>query len=135
MGFINTQKTVHNHSLSKELNISKETLINYFGYLEYSLIIKLILNFRRSFTSASRKMKKVYFYNSAFVYNYKNIMDYSYYEKLIENFVMQELDSKYYFRDKNYEIDFILKNGNIIPVEVKYRNNVEIKNSIKVLKN
>ncbi|WP_157438782.1 DUF4143 domain-containing protein, partial [Acidiplasma aeolicum] len=41
----------------------------------------------------------------------------SYYEKLIENFVMQELDSKYYFRDKNYEIDFILKNGNIIPVE------------------
>ncbi|KJE49998.1 MULTISPECIES: DUF4143 domain-containing protein [unclassified Acidiplasma] len=81
MGFINTQNTVHNHSLSKELNISKETLINYFGYLEYSLIIKLILNFRRSFTSASRKMKKVYFYNSAFVCNYKNIMDYSYYEK------------------------------------------------------
>ncbi|WP_061951487.1 DUF4143 domain-containing protein [Acidiplasma cupricumulans] len=58
----------------------------------------------------------------------------SYYEKLIENFVMQELDSKYYFRDKNYEIDFILKNGNIIPVEVKYRNNVEIKNFIKSFK-
>jgi hypothetical protein len=100
----------------------------------YSLIIKLVLNFRESFASASRKMKKVYFYNSSFLYNYKNIMDYNYYGKLIENFVMQELDAKYYFRYKNYEIDFILKNGNIIPVEVKYRNNVETKNFIKALK-
>ncbi len=121
-------------SLSKDFNVSKETLINYFYYLEYSLIIKLVLNFRGSFASASRKMKKVYFYNSSFSYNYKNIMDYNYYGKLIENFVMQELDAKYYFRDKSYEIDFILKNGNIIPVEVKYRNNVETKNFIKVLK-
>ena len=121
-------------SLSKDFNVSKETLINYFYYLEYSLIIKLVLNFRGSFASASRKMKKVYFYNSSFLYNYKNIMNYNYYGKLIENFVMQELDAKYYFRDKSYEIDFILKNGNIIPVEVKYRNNVETKNFIKVLK-
>ena len=121
-------------SLSKDFNVSKETLINYFYYLEYSLIIKLVLNFRGSFASASRKMKKVYFYNSSFLYNYKNIMNYNYYGKLIENFVMQELDAKYYFRDKSYEIDFILKNDNIIPVEVKYRNNVETKNFIKVLK-
>ncbi|MFG1391209.1 ATP-binding protein [Acidiplasma aeolicum] len=121
-------------SLSKDFNVSKETLINYFYYLEYSLIIKLVLNFRGSFASASRKMKKVYFYNSSFLYNYKNIMDYNYYGKLIENFVMQELDAKYYFKDKSYEIDFILKNDNIIPVEVKYRNNVETKNFIKVLK-
>jgi predicted AAA+ superfamily ATPase len=121
-------------SLSKDFNVSKETLINYFYYLEYSLIIKLVLNFRGSFASASRKMKKVYFYNSSFFYNYKNIMDYNYYGKLIENFVMQELDAKYYFKDKSYEIDFILKNDNIIPVEVKYRNNVETKNFIKVLK-
>ncbi|WP_298275923.1 ATP-binding protein [Ferroplasma sp.] len=121
-------------SLSKDFQVSKETLINYFYYLEYSLIISLVLNFRGSFTSASRKMKKVYFYNSSFLYNYKNVLDYSYYGKLIENFVMQELGARYYFRDKSYEIDFILKNGIIIPVEVKYRNNVNTKNFVKVLK-
>lgn len=121
-------------SLSKDFQVSKETLINYFYYLEYSLIISLVLNFRGSFTSASRKMKKVYFYNSSFLYNYKNVLDYSYYGKLIENFVMQELGARYYFRDKSYEIDFILKNGIIIPVEVKYRNNVNTKNFAKVLK-
>ncbi len=121
-------------SLSKDFNVSKETLINYFYYLEYSLIIKLVLNFRKSFVSVSRKMKKVYFYSSSFLYNYRNVMDYNYYRKLIENFVMQNLDAKYYFRDDSYEIDFILKNDNIIPVEVKYRNNIETKNFIKVLK-
>ena len=121
-------------SLSKDFKVSKETLINYFYYLEYSLIIRLVLNYRESFTSASRKMKKVYFYNSSFLYNYKNILDNSYYGKLIENFVMQELDARYYFRDKSYEIDFILKNDKIIPVEVKYRNRVNTKNFVKVLK-
>lgn len=121
-------------SLSKDFKVSKETLINYFYYLEYSLIIRLVLNYRESFTSASRKMKKVYFYNSSFLYNYKNILDNSYYGKLIENFVMQELDARYYFRDKSYEIDSILKNDKIIPVEVKYRNRVDTKNFVKVLK-
>ena len=47
---------------------------------------------------------------------------------------MQELDARYYFRDKSYEIDFILKNDKIIPVEVKYRNRIDTKNFVKVLK-
>ncbi len=120
--------------LSRSFNVSKETLINYFYYLDYSLIIQPVLNIRKSFIATSRKMKKIYFYNSSFLYNYKAIMDSNYYGKLIENFVMQHLNAKYYYREKTDEIDFILKDDIIIPVEVRYRKNINTQNFVKILK-
>jgi predicted AAA+ superfamily ATPase len=72
---------------------------------------------------ASRKLRKVYPYIPAFIFIFKPFPDMG---KVFETFVAQQLNAKYYWREKDREIDFILKeNGEIVPVEVKSE---EVKN-------
>jgi len=49
--------------LSKELQRAKTTLYKALFYLEYSFLIKKVLNYRPSIRSASRKLSRVYAYH------------------------------------------------------------------------
>jgi hypothetical protein len=112
---------VNYDSLSKDLKRSKQTVMSYFWYLEYALIIKLVSNIRPGFLSTSRKMRKAYLTNTAFALACERTPGEDVYGKLLENLVLQELDAEYYFRMKNTEIDFIAKkDGKMTPIEVKY---------------
>ena len=115
-------------ALSRDLNRSKPTIINYIAYLEYALMLKLVHNLRPGFMATSRKLRRAYPGNIAFSYMFteKDL------GKVVENLVLQELDARYYFRDNAAEIDFILKNGKIVPVEVKC-GKVELKQFIRAL--
>jgi len=115
-------------ALSRDLKRSKTTIINYIAYLEYALMLKLVHNLRPGFMATSRKLRRVYPGNVAFSYMFaaKDL------GKVIENLVLQELDARYYFRDNAAEIDFVLKNGKIVPIEVKY-GRVELKQFIRAL--
>ena len=116
-------------ALSRDLKRSKPTIINYISYLEYALILKLVRNLRPGFMATSRKMRKAYPNNVAFshIFAFENSFG-----KVIETAVLQELDAEYYFRDNATEIDFILKNGKIVPIEVKY-GKVELKQFLRAL--
>jgi len=46
--------------LSKELKISRQTLSNYFFYLEESFLIRKLYNFSRNKRKSERKLKKYY---------------------------------------------------------------------------
>ena len=120
-------------ALSRDLKKSKKTIIDYFFYLEYSMLIKLISNYRTNFLTSSRKMRKAYLKNTSislifmdnFYFN-KNM------EKIVENFAVIETNAINYYRNK-YEIDIILKiKGKIMPIEVKYET-PELANIIKFL--
>ena len=107
-------------SLSKKLGRSKQTIMNYIFYLEYSLIIKTLKNMRPGFLSTSRKMRKVYFTDSAFQFAIRGQI-YEHPGKVAENAVLQAAGPDNYYRDGNEEIDFLLnREGNMIPIEVKY---------------
>ena len=107
-------------SLSRKLGKSKQTLINYILYLEYSLVVKTIKNLRPGFLATSRKTRKIYFTNSAFQSAIKGLA-YDDPEKSAENMVMQSADLENYYREGNDEIDFLwIRKGQVIPVEVKY---------------
>ena len=124
-------------SLSRSLSVSKETLINYFSYLEYSLIIGFVSNLRNSLNAVSRKMKKVYFNSPSFCLTKRVIPDDTFFGKVIENFVFSKTNANFYFRNGGNEIDFILKENHILPIEVKYKNSIDLKkfvNSLKKLK-
>jgi predicted AAA+ superfamily ATPase len=103
--------------LARDLKQSKPTIINYFGYLEYALILKLVRNLRPGFLATSRKLKRAYPTNVAFAHLFATNNNRG---KVIETLLVQELDARYYYRDNSTEIDFILKNGKILPIEVKY---------------
>ena len=115
-------------ALSRDLNRSKPTIINYIAYLEYALMLKLVHNLRPGFLATSRKLKRAYPSNVAFSYLFAD----KELGKVVENLVLQELDAQYYFRDNASEIDFVLKNGKIVPIEVKY-GKPELKHFIRAL--
>jgi predicted AAA+ superfamily ATPase len=76
-------------------------------------------------------MRKAYPNNVAFSHIFASENNFG---NVIETAVLQALDAEYYFRDNATEIDFILKlkNGEIVPVEVKY-GKVELKQFLRAL--
>lgn len=104
--------------LSRDLKRAKKTIYNALFYLEFSYIIKKILNYRPSTRSASRKLSRVYAYHPILCFPFDVNEDF-----YIENLVFFELNSKYYWRDKEKEIDFFDKN--MIPVEVKNKSRIK----------
>jgi len=99
--------------LAKELGRAKTTLYKALFYLEFSFLIKRVLNFRPSIRAASRKLSRLYAYHPSLLLPF-GVPE----EKFAENLVLFELGARYYWRDKEKEIDF-LKNST--PVEVKLK--------------
>jgi len=99
--------------LAKELGRAKTTLYKALFYLEFSFLIKRVLNFRPSVRAASRKLSRLYAYHPCLLLPF-DVDE----EKFAENLVLFELGAKYYWRDKEKEIDF-LKDST--PVEVKLK--------------
>jgi predicted AAA+ superfamily ATPase len=121
--FSNPGMILNIDSLSSTLKKRKEEISKHVFYLEFSKLIRVVKNFRPSTMLASRKLRKVYPYIPAFIFIFKPFPDMG---KVFETFVSQQLNAKYYWREKDREIDFILKeNGEIVPVEVKSEEEVK----------
>ena len=88
--------------IAKELMRAKKTIYNAIFYLEFSFLIKRVLNFRPSIRAASRKLSRVYAYHPCLTLLF-NIAE----DKFAENLVFFELNTKHYWRDRGKEIDFL----------------------------
>jgi predicted AAA+ superfamily ATPase len=111
---------INTNSLARDLNTTRITVSNYLKLLETSLLLKELSNFRPSFLSSSRKLKKYYPATTSLVYSIFRETFERNFGKILETYAVNALDAKFYFRGNGKEIDIILqKNENIIPVEVK----------------
>jgi hypothetical protein len=103
--------------ISKELGVSRSTLVEYISFLEGTYFIKTIRPYSRGRNSEIRKMPKIYFCDSGLANHLANLEI----GKLFENNVFQNLRLKgevnYYQRKSGAEIDFILNKN--IAYEVK----------------
>lgn len=127
--FTNPGIIIDYDSLSKNLKISKTTLNNHLFYLEFCYLIKIIKNYRPSMLSSSRKLQKAYPYWWTFSYCYDGSLD-----KRLEAFVISTLNGKYYWREKEKEIDLlVVEDKKIFPIEVKNKEFIEERelNSLK----
>jgi predicted AAA+ superfamily ATPase len=120
-------------SLSNELGISRVTLSNYFFYLEESFLIRKLYNFSDNMLTSEKKMKKFYLISTAFFSFLNSSIDEP---KLVENLLVNSTHARFFWRTpQKYEVDIILqKDGKIIPIEVKYQENIskkELKNLIR----
>lgn len=107
-------------NLSKSLRISKKTLFRHIFYLEFCYLIRRIRNFRPSTLSSTRKLQRVYPYWWSFAYCYTDNFD-----KIFENVIASSLDLKYYWREKDKEVDFLMiEQKKITPIEIKNKNEV-----------
>ncbi len=103
--------------LSKELSRAKTTLYKALFYLEFSFLTRKVLNFRPSVRIASRKLSRMYPYHPILGVPF-GIKD----DKYAESLVLFDLGAKYYWRDKEKEIDFLADSA---PVEVKFSSNIK----------
>jgi predicted AAA+ superfamily ATPase len=105
-------------SLSRSLRIHKKTLEWHIFLLQFAKLIVLVKNFRVSALAESRKLRKVYPYDISLVFPFNpNIEE----GKVAECAVASKINAQNYWREGNREVDFLIRNGKIIPVEVKYR--------------
>lgn len=102
--------------LAKELGRAKTTLYKAFFYLEFSFILRKILNYRPSIRAASRKLARIYPYHPCLTLPF-NASEESYAESL----VLFELGAKHYWREKGKEVDALIDG---IPVEVKFKSKI-----------
>jgi predicted AAA+ superfamily ATPase len=103
--------------LAKELGRAKITLYQAIFYLEFSFLIRRVLNFRPSIKAASRKLSRVYAYHPSLLLPFNPTE-----ENFAENLVLFELDAKHYWRDREKEIDFL---KDCMPVEVKFKTRID----------
>lgn len=103
--------------LAKELRRTKTTLYKALFYLEFSFLIRKILNYRPSIRAASRKLSRIYPYHPCLTIPFR-VPE----EKFVENLVMFELDARYYWRESGKEIDFLKDH---CPVEVKFKSKID----------
>jgi predicted AAA+ superfamily ATPase len=107
-------------SLSKDLKVHKKTLEQHIFLLEFSKLIRIVKNYRVSILAESRKLRKVYPYHISLVFPF-SIPEKS---KILETVVAFKIDAKYYWREGKKEIDFIVKDKEILPIEVKAKANL-----------
>jgi len=106
---LSTPGTIINiNSLSRTWRVSKITISNYLRFLETSLLIKSLSNFRPVFMSSSRKLKKYYPVIPSLVFAYSKHVFESKTGAVLETYVVNSLDAEYYFREGKKEIDIII---------------------------
>jgi len=106
--------------LSKDLKRDKKTIMNYAHYLEFSLLIRLVPNFRISALAASRKARKVYPAATSIAFSFSGDLGGQALGRALETIFCCEAEAAHYYRKGNREIDFLLLGENkIVPVEIK----------------
>ena len=105
--------------LAKELKISRQTLSNYLLYLEESFFIRKLYNFSRNRRKVERKLKK--YYPTIISTNLLFKEDELSKSKVFEWLIINQLKAEFFYRDpyKN-EVDIILSNKKLVPIEIKY---------------
>src|SRR3989344_3549937 len=114
----NPGQIIEINKLASEVGLSRRVVSLYIGYLENSFLIKKIFNFSRNQRKTAKKLKKYYPTIPAlgFIYGNEDVKP-----KIFENTIVLQSGANFFWRDayKN-EVDIVLDEGKIIPLEVKY---------------
>ena len=114
----NPGQIIEINRLASEVGLSRRVVSLYISYLENSFLIKKIFNFSRNQRKTAKKLKKYYPTIPAlgFIYGNEDVKP-----KIFENTIVLQSGANFFWRDayKN-EVDIVLDEGKIIPIEVKY---------------
>jgi len=122
---VNTGTALSYESISKQMNISFQTVKRYLDAMEKSYLVARVPPYHTNKTKEITKQPKLYFVDTglrnSIVDNFGSEPD----GRLFENYVLSELikagfSPKYWRTKSKAEVDFIVeKNSKLIPIEVK----------------
>lgn len=127
----NPGQIIEINKLASEVGLSRRVVSLYLGYLENSFLIKKIFNFSRNQRKSAKKLKKYYPTIPAlgFIYGNEDAKP-----KIFENTIVLQTGANFFWRDsyKN-EVDIVLDEGKITPIEVKYGEIKDIEGMLKFM--
>src|SRR3989338_1235251 len=116
---IQDKEIIEISDLANDLNVSRQTLSNYILYLEHAFLIRKLYNFSRNRRKVERKLKKYYptIVSPTLVFRQDDVSK----SKVFEWLIVNQLQAEFFWRDpyKN-EVDIVLFDKTIMPIEVKY---------------
>jgi len=124
-------------NIANDLNYDQRTIASYFSYLEYALLISKLYNYSPNFLTSEKKMKRVYFSNTAFTMALSMGIDRS---LLMEQFFVNLFRPKFFSRTpQKEEVDIVIvtEDKRVVPVEIKIKPDVkerEVRPLFKFLK-
>ncbi|MBI5392575.1 ATP-binding protein [Candidatus Woesearchaeota archaeon] len=119
------------NDIAKELKISRQTVANYISYLEDSFLLRKLYNYSGNRRKIERKLKKYYptLISPEMLFKEEDYMQ----SKIFEWFVINQLKAEFFWRDPyKKEVDAVLANEKIIPIEIKY-GKIEINNLLSFM--
>ncbi|MBS3140675.1 ATP-binding protein [Candidatus Woesearchaeota archaeon] len=128
----NPGQIIEMNKLAAEVGISRRVVSLYLGYLENSFLIKKIFNFSKNQRKTVKKLKKYYPAIPAlgFMYGNEDIKP-----KIFENVLVLQTRANFFWRDayKN-EVDIVIEDKKILPIEVKYGEIKDLNGLLKFMK-
>ncbi len=125
------------NSIADTLKIDNETAAQYISYLKESFILFEMFNYAASKEKQLRKNYKYVIFDSGIrnsLERIKNLRkgDTGYIlESAVQRHFLWNAEKEsievFYWREKEFEVDIIVKGMNIIPIEVKYQSNISAK--------
>lgn len=118
------------NDLANELKIARQTVSIYLDYLEKSFLIRKLYNFSRNIRKTEKRLKRYY----PTIISPK-LIEQANFGKVFETTIVQQLDAGYFWHDayKN-EVDIILTEKGITPIELKSGEHFEIKGILSFMK-
>ena len=101
------------------MKISRQTLSNYLTYLEESFLLRKLYNFSKNRRKVERKLKKYYptLISVDLLFKDDDLSK----SRVFEWLMVNHLKPEFFWRDPyQKEVDIVLVNDKIIPIEVKY---------------
>ena len=106
-------------SIANDLKRNRKTISNYILYLEKAFLIKKLYNYSKNKRKVEVKLKRYYpAINSIFL----SFKDESFTQsKVFETMLVNQLDADFFWRDPfKHEVDAVIVDKEIIPIEIKY---------------
>ncbi len=109
---------VNYHELAKNLGRDQRTIANYFEYLEFGLLTRVLFNYRGSPLASYRKTKKVYFTTPNLIFAFNDNLE-KVFPFMLENTVLLKTNASFFYKN-SFEVDFVVESANqLIGIEVK----------------
>jgi len=119
-------------SYARELGISRQSLSHYLFYLESAYLIRKLYNFSTNKRKTERKLKKYYpvLLSPSSLFSIDNLVR----SKVFETILVNQLEAEFFWRDQyKNEVDIVLHDQEITPVEIKY-GNIDTKGLLSFMK-
>ncbi|MCL5291884.1 MAG: ATP-binding protein [Actinobacteria bacterium] len=109
-------------NLGNDLGFDQRTIADYISYLEHALLVSKLYNYSPNRLTSEKKMRRAYLASTAFTKALTAQPDRSLF---LEQFFINAFKARFFWRSpQRDEVDIVLAEDGVVPVEVKIRSKV-----------